>query len=183
MRTQRTCAIPDCTSKHFGKGWCRKHYERWHRHGDPFALLREGTPAKRFWRKVVQDERGCLVWIGGKSNKDGYGCFREDTGSIAAAHRWAFEQVCPIPEGLELDHLCKNRACVNWAHLEPVTHAENVRRGNVGSHFRGKTHCPQGHPYDAANTYVNDKGYRACRTCVRARTKAWQAQRKVVRHS
>jgi len=184
MRLQRTCSITDCLSSHFGKGWCRKHYERWHRHGDPLALLREGSPAVRFWRQVAPaNEMGCFIWTGGKSNSDGYGCFYDGVSAVAV-HRWAFEQVCLIPEGLELDHICRDRACVNWAHLEPVTHEENIRRGETGRYLRDRTHCPQGHPYDAINTYVNDAGYRACRICVRARARAYGLRkRREARHS
>ena len=77
----------------------------------------------------------------------------------------------PIPEGLELDHLCRVPACVNPLHLEAVTHAENMARGirfDVGAAQRAVTHCPKGHPYSEANTY-RYAGERACRACVRDR--------------
>lgn len=82
------------------------------------------------------------------------------------AHRIAYQLlVGPIPEGMQLDHLCRNRRCVNPDHLEPVTHAENVRRGLSGAYLRARTHCPKGHPYDQANTYVSNSGSRNCRAC------------------
>lgn len=72
----------------------------------------------------------------------------------------------PVPEGLELDHLCRNRACCNPDHLEPVTHLENVRRGE--SHGK-ETCCPQGHPYEEGNLYKDKLSRRYCRTCQIAR--------------
>jgi len=87
------------------------------------------------------------------------------------AHRFSFTlHLGEIPDGLELDHLCKNKLCVKPDHLEAVTHAENVRRGNAGKWQREKTHCPQGHPYSEENTYVIPAtGHRQCRECNRAR--------------
>jgi hypothetical protein len=74
-----------------------------------------------------------------------------------------------VPEGLELDHLCRVRGCVNPKHLEPVTHRENLMRGESWSAVNArKTHCPEGHPYDETNTYIDGKGRRRCRECARA---------------
>lgn len=121
----------------------------------------------RFAEKIALTDNGCIEWIAGIQG-EGYGQFfagrsrAGETGKIAA-HRWSYEyHVGPIPEGLHIDHLCRNRLCINPDHLEPVTPAENVAR-SFGNHR--KTHCPQGHPYDEVNTYRSPKGGRVCRAC------------------
>lgn len=113
---------------------------------------------------------GCWLWIGSK-DKDGYGTLGVKTAAgwrHVKAHRVSYELfVGPIREGLEPDHLCRVRACVNWAHLEAVTHAQNCQRGEVGKYNSAKTHCPQGHPYSPENTKRISGNRRVCRTCQR----------------
>ncbi len=89
------------------------------------------------------------------------------------AHRVVYARLCgPIPDGLQLDHLCRNHACVNPKHLEPVTAKENVHRGvGVAVQNMKKTHCPSGHPLEEGNLVLsrfNSKGHRICLTCYRA---------------
>lgn len=118
---------------------------------------------KRFLAKVDKTD-DCWLWTG--SIAGGYGKMWFH-GMPRLAHRIAYRYwVGPLPDGLQLDHLCRVRHCVNPAHLEPVTAAENVRRGTVGWNHRDKTHCPKGHPYDDENTYHGTNG-RACRECQR----------------
>lgn len=124
----------------------------------------------RFWLKVkVINPTDCWEWQATK-NKQGYGLFSDRHGHWILAHRFAFQLVKGnIPEGLTLDHLCRNHSCCNPAHLEAVAIGENVRRG-IGTQLaaqrqRDKTHCPQGHPYNEANTYIAPNGARHCRLC------------------
>lgn len=115
-------------------------------------------------------------------NPQGYGNVRYD-GRSTSAHRLVYTLlVGPIPAGLELDHTCGNRRCVRPDHLEPVTHAENVRRGRLGAvtaaRQRAKTHCPYGHRYSPENTRVGSNGSRNCRTCERDRMRRIRASRR-----
>ena len=97
----------------------------------------------------------------------GYGCIWVGQKSMLA-HRVAWEQeVGPIPEGMEIDHQCRNRACCNVDHLRIVTHKINTTENSfsVGAINKVKTHCPAGHPYDEENTRINRAGSRVCRIC------------------
>ena len=132
---------------------------------------------ERFWAKV-EITPSCWVWRGTR-NKLGYG-YLNSSGKRTPAHRVAYNLlVGPIPEGLELDHLCRNPFCVNPEHLDVVSHLENVRRGMgfSGINFR-KTHCSKGHPFDATNTYVwKRNGQRRCLACLYAGRKRRAATR------
>lgn len=126
----------------------------------------------RFAAKVEFSDTGCWLWQGA-AGPNGYGGVRVN-GRQLSAHRRSYELlVGPIPDGLELDHLCRTRTCVNPDHLEPVTHQENVLRGDAPSaHNARKTHCKKGHAFDEANTRwrTGAKAGRVCRACVRARS-------------
>lgn len=168
VRRRRECAVEGCTNLSSSRGWCIKHYVRWKRHGDPlvFKKFKNVDIEIRFWAKV--DRRGpdeCWLWQA--SLAAGYGQFFRDLSQRSApAHRVAYELlVGPIPDGLHLDHLCRVTQCVNPAHLEPVTSAENTRRGGPAT----KTECVNGHPLDEVNTYRDPAtGRRACRICRKA---------------
>ncbi|WP_159795743.1 HNH endonuclease signature motif containing protein [Puerhibacterium puerhi] len=112
----------------------------------------------RFWKKV-EPTGFCWNWAAGR-DRDGYGRFGLNRVSVLA-HRVAYEAlVGPIPAGHHLDHLCRNKTCVNPDHLEPVTAAENMRRRNAIL-----THCKNGHALEGSNLKVDRRGHRYCRAC------------------
>ena len=128
--------------------------------------LRIVPDVDRPWARVrgrITAVNGCWNWTAAKT-KAGYGLvgFR---GGLLYVHRIAYEEfVGPIPDGLTIDHLCRNRACCNPVHLEVVTLSENARRGE--KHNRNKTHCHKGHAFTPENTYSANRGAsRGCRTC------------------
>ncbi|MEU3102952.1 HNH endonuclease signature motif containing protein [Streptomyces griseoflavus] len=119
----------------------------------------------------------CHLWTGGARSKrphdagqfgEFYGTFRA-AGQTTRAHRYAWEQEHgPVPDGLELDHKCRRRNCVNTAHLEVTDHRTNTLRSTAPTAINArKTHCAHGHAFDAANTYRDRHGHRRCRACRR----------------
>jgi hypothetical protein len=127
---------------------------------------------KRKPLRYIEEDRGyatpCWIWQRG-IKRDGYPKDWDGKRSVQA-HRYYYEMhVGPIPEGLVIDHLCRVRTCVNPEHLEPVTHAENMRRSGPAQ----KTHCVNGHEFNEANTYIRPSGGRQCRACAVAATRRY----------
>lgn len=150
------------------------------------APFKERIPiAWRFWSKVEFTD-SCWNWLACR-NQDGYGAFgigsrADGTRRIIGAHRWAYEfAIGPIPDGMEIDHICHTRYCVRPDHLQVVTPVMNKKLAefdHLGQWQKSKTHCPSGHPYDEANTHIGTKGERKCRTCNRLRAIKWRANQR-----
>jgi hypothetical protein len=137
-----------------------------------FAPKTLADALQRLATEVVEDpETGCLVWQGSKTAQ-GYGDLRFDH-KHKLAHRLAYENAKgPIPEGLYIDHLCRRRDCINPDHLEPVTHAENLKRAR-------KDRCFRGHRRSGDNLYISPlRGLRQCRECNRIRGAAYRERRR-----
>lgn len=119
-------------------------------------------PSELLDRVCVGFGGSCWVWLGHKT-RDGYGIIRVNH-KVLMIHRVIYEASCgPIPDGLEIDHLCFVRACVNPDHLDAVTHKENMRR-----YRESNTHCKRGHPLSGGNLYLHPNEIkRGCRACSR----------------
>jgi hypothetical protein len=126
----------------------------------------------RIASKITEGGAGCWEWQGARQG--GYGRVRY-RGKTRMAHRVVYELLCgPIPDGLTLDHLCRNEPCVNPTHLEPTSLAENIMRGTgVGVRNAAKTHCRRGHEFTSENTYLKS-GKRVCRRCSSDATRRWE---------
>lgn len=138
--------------------------------------------------KVTDPETGCWRWTRGV-NRWGYAMIRVAKGNKVRAARMAHMLwVGPIPAGLHIDHVyergCRHRDCINPAHLEAVTQAENNRRGQgFGGRNARKTHCVHGHEFTAENTYNTPNGRRRCRECARIWQRKFKAARRAERET
>lgn len=162
---------------------CHAHYRRFLIYGDPNVTktMQGKPPETRFWAKVNKTD-SCWLWTGAIVR--GYGVFTPVIpGPLLRAHRYSYELlVGPIPDGLQIDHLCRTPLCVNPAHLEPVTPRENTLRGNTfQAKNLAKTHCVNGHEFTPENTLLRKpsprlpNGGRWCRTCCREKMRRRRA--------
>lgn len=127
----------------------------------------KATPLEHIRARVSVTSAGCWEWNGYRT-ADGYGKATLDGRRGELVHRWSYQRlVGPIADGLEIDHICGNRSCCNPAHLEPVTHAENVRRGRRAQ----QTHCKHGHPLTPESVKIDSRGRRNCRACHREQSR------------
>lgn len=139
--------------------------------GEDSSDLLAGDP-EFLMSRVRVDESGCWIWSGAK-NAHGYGTVWFQKKSWLA-HRLSYAaNVGCVPAGKELDHLCRNRDCINPDHLEAVTHHENVLRGNAGKYLSDKTHCKRGHEF----TGEKIDGRRICRPCMRLHTSNYRKRK------
>lgn len=157
--------------------------ERAHRASDNHRAARRRRSEDRFWTKVDRSKPyGCWPWLG-LTFPTGYG--HTTILGEQYAHRLAYKLVVgPIPRGLTIDHLCRNRICANPAHLEPVTYRENVLRSPIAPAAINarKTHCRQGHAYSGENLLLRNHGRaRICRACRNARSRQQTAEKTAAR--
>ncbi len=173
-----TCVAPGCDAVPKNRSMCWAHYKRLRKYGS-YDLP---TVMDRVMESVAIDpDTGCWVWT--KSlERNGYA--RMSVGhKVDGVHRITYKErhgYDAIPDGYEIDHLCRNRACCNPDHLEAVEHRENIMRSPiaVARINADKTECWRGHPLSGPNLHTNARGHRSCRACSRIKTAQHRARQK-----
>lgn len=167
--SEENCNVEGCDRKVHAKGLCCPHAHRLRKYGDPLGKPSRPTEQERFWSKVNKTPQ-CWEWTASVMNR-GYGTFTDAAGTKWLTHRYAYTQkVGAIPGDLVLDHLCRNKRCVNPVHLEPVDRVENMRRGDGWAVCQGRRDsCINGHEYTPENTYraPGRPNLKRCRQCAR----------------
>src|SRR5215470_43505 len=160
------------SSKSLEESWVSSHGAR---------VTEQRIPLRIRKRLRLHEATGCWIWTGGRTSS-GYGSVSRH-GRNTTAHRAVYELARgQVPDGLVVDHLCRNSLCCCPDHLEVVTNQENVRRGDAawinGDRQRSKSHCLQGHPLSGDNLYTTPDGSRQCRTCKRERNRRYSTERR-----
>lgn len=186
------CAVEACDRPHEFKGYCHAHHE-WMRRNPgrvPTEAIRTRDPIQRFLAKVTKLDSGHWIWTGSTSSEGRYGSFH--LGRVMPAHRaaWILFRGAIDADLTDVDHRCRKTLCVNPEHLEPVTHRENVLRGDAPPAANAaRTHCTHGHEFTPENTRRNSKGHRACVACekspeglarAREKTRRYRARQKAL---
>jgi hypothetical protein len=185
----RKCSVSGCERSYCAKGLCYAHYRQQHKGRVPGVIKKQrstNTPPRIEYEEVSCDNpllRGpCHSFKGGK-DRGGYGVVSVSR-RRKYAHRYVWEQAFgPIPDGLVIDHQCRNRACVNIGHLRLVTRTANVlENSNSPSAINSqKTRCNRGHEFTEGNTRYESRGQRVCRKCGLMRTRIWLLKQKLRR--
>lgn len=183
------CSVEGCARPYCAKGYCKLHYRRVAEkgHPGPATTLRyvPQSPSDDIEARLLEQSvrvGECLEWQG-YVLASGYGIVHW-RGKTWVCHRamWT-AKVGPIPtdDDWTIDHLCRNRACVNVDHMEVVTRIENARRGGglelAHAKTRGATTCPNGHEYAEENTFIKPSGARLCRICRAASVRRYRANK------
>ncbi|WP_175475569.1 HNH endonuclease signature motif containing protein [Arthrobacter sp. UCD-GKA] len=153
MKPIKICSIPDCgRTDRIVRGWCRMHYERWGRTGDPLGdPTKHRSSSENFWAQIEKTDT-CWNWTGYKHPVGGYGMTALD-GRQGYAHRFTYEMANgPIPEGMQLDHMCHNPGCANPAHLRVVTSKQNLENLS-GPQLRSKSGARGVYPIKNSNKW------------------------------
>ncbi len=174
------CRFPGCQNQAFAKALCRTHYAQQNRGVEMFEIHSRRRPAGS--PKTDYFEQRCSEWgllrglftpcriFDGPTDTGGYGYVTIGHKSIGA-HLYVWRRdVGPVPDGKEIDHVCRVRNCINTGHMRTVTHQINTTENVVGSKWmlnKAKTHCDHGHEFTVANTYIRKDGRRTCRECQR----------------
>ncbi len=186
----KKCKFDGCKGRVVGRGYCPGHYDQL-KNGKPLIKLyqkhrKSGTPPRIICDEVYcpnHDLFGpCHVYRGGKDS-NGYGLVRADNKNTRAHQYVWVKEIGPIPEGLVIDHQCRNRGCCNTDHLRAVTHQVNMTENIVGASWqlgKAKTHCLRGHCYNEENTIISKMGTRQCRACHREETRRRRQKKKTM---
>lgn len=170
--TKRLCSVENCPVVAACKGYCRMHYMRWHRNGDPLKGSISHDPWERFLTHIEVQPNGCWLWTAFRDKK-GYGRYNG-----TSAHKYSYEyKYGPVPKGLVLDHyVCDTPPCANYDHVHPTTHLDNIwRSGKCPSYLHSiKTHCIRGHELSGDNIWIydatsNSGARRVCKKCTALR--------------